>query len=239
MKTKNYLSIKPAVLIVLLCLTFSGSAVLFAQDKAVTQTQESQQKITPSDALKMLEDGNKRFTEDKMLERDLMEQAKITANGQYPFAVVLSCIDSRVTPEQVFDQGIGDIFDARIAGNFINEDILGSMEFSCKITGSKLVLVLGHTNCGAIKGTIDDAKLGNLTRMLGKIKPAVEKTVYDGERTSKNYDYVDLVSEENVKLAVENIKLGSPVLKEMYDNGEIDIRGAMYNLKTGKVELLK
>src|SRR4030095_2824095 len=207
---------------------------LFAQ---ATQTKESQQKLAPSDALQMLKDGNGRFINSKMFSRDLMGQAKATAHGQYPYAVVLSCIDSRVAQELVVDQGIGDIFDARIAGNFVNDDILGSLEFACKLSGSKLILVMGHTNCGAIKGAIDDAKLGNLTQMLTKIKPAINKTSYDGiDKTSKNHDYVDLVSKENVLLAIEEIKLKSPVLKEMLDKGEIAIAGCMYDLETGKVE---
>lgn len=209
---------------------------LYSQDKAITQTQELQHQTTPSDALQMLKDGNQRFTSGKMLSRDLMEQAKATAKAQYPYAVMLSCIDSRVSPEQIFDQGIGDIFDVRIAGNFVNDDILGSLEFSCKVTGAKLILVIGHTNCGAIKGAIDDAKLGNLTQMLGKIKPAVDKTIYSGEKSSKNHEYVDLVSKENVLLAIEEIKLKSPVLKQMLDNNEIAIAGGMYDLETGKVE---
>ena len=212
---------------------------LLSQDKAVTQSKESQQKTTPSDALQMMKDGNTRFLDDKMFHRDLHEQIHATAKGQYPYAVVLSCIDSRVAPEITFDQGIGDIFDARVAGNFVNEDILGSMEYSCKVVGAKLILVMGHTGCGAIKSTIDDAQLGNITQMLAKIKPALEKTVYEGEKTSKNYDYVDLVSKENVLLAIENIKLKSPVLKEMYDKGEIDIVGCMYDIHDGKVEFYK
>jgi carbonic anhydrase len=213
--------------------------ILYAQDKAVTQDKESQQKTTPSDALQMMKNGNTRFLNDKMFHRDLHEQVHATAKGQYPYAVVLSCIDSRVAPEITFDQGIGDIFDARVAGNFVNEDILGSMEYSCKVSGAKLILVMGHTGCGAIKSTIDDAQLGNITQMLTKIKPALEKTVYEGEKTSKNYDYVDLVSKENVLLAIENIKLKSPVLKEMYDKGEIDIVGCMYDIHDGKVEFNK
>lgn len=207
-----------------------------SQDHTVTQNKESQQKTTPSDALQMMKDGNKRFVDGKMLTRDYSEQVHATEKGQYPYAVVLSCIDSRVAPEITFDQGIGDIFDARIAGNFINDDILGSMEYSCKVVGSKLILVMGHTGCGAVKSTIDDAQLGNITQMLAKIKPAMDKTVYDGEKTSKNYDYVDLVSKENVLLAIENIKLKSPILKELYDKGEIDIKGCMYDIHTGKVE---
>jgi len=211
----------------------------YSQDKAITKTKELQDKTTPSDALQMLKDGNNRFVENVMFQRNLPEQMHATAKGQYPFAIVLSCIDSRVAPEITFDEGLGDIFDARIAGNFVNDDILGSMEFACKVTGAKLILVMGHTNCGAIKGAIDDAQLGNITQMLTKIKPAVDKTVYDGDKSSKNYDYVDLVAKENVLLAIEEIKSKSPVLKEMYDKGEIDIVGCMYNLNDGKVEYYK
>lgn len=213
--------------------------ILLGQDKAVTQSKESQRKMSPGDALQMMKDGNTRFTEGKMFSRYLLDQVHATAKNQYPYAVVLSCIDSRVAPEITFDQGIGDIFDARVAGNFVNEDILGSMEYSCKVVGAKLILVMGHTGCGAIKGAIDNAELGNLTQMLTKIKPAVDKTVYTGERNSKNYDYVDLVSKENVLLAIEKIKLKSPVLKEMLDKGEIDIAGCMYDLTSGKVEFYK
>lgn len=184
-------------------------------------------------------DGHNRYMEGKMLNRNLIEQVRATASGQYPYAVVLNCLDSRVIPESVFDQGIGDIFDARIAGNFVNEDILGSMEFACKIMGAKLILVVGHTNCGAIKGAIDDAELGNLTQLLDKIKPAVANTKYDGDKSSKNLEYVDLVSKENVLLAIENIKLRSPVLKEMLDNNEIMISGCMYDISDGTIEFYK
>jgi carbonic anhydrase len=213
-----------------------SGAVIHAQDKAVTQTKESQSQMTPADALQMLKDGNQRFIEGKMFQRDLMWQVKATANGQYPHSVVLSCIDSRVAPELVFDQGIGDIFDARIAGNFVNEDILGSLEFACKVTGAKLILVMGHTNCGAIKGAIDNVQLGNLTEMLDKIKPAVEMTKYNGNKSSKNHTYVDLVSKENVLRSIELIKQNSKVLKEMLEKGEISITGCMYDLETGTVE---
>jgi carbonic anhydrase len=231
MNTKN--NFFPIVLVLAVLVNLFS---LYAQDKAITQTKQSQEETTPADALQMLKDGNDRFTSGNMLARDLLGQAKTTAKGQYPYAVVLGCIDSRVTPEQVFDQGIGDIFDARIAGNFVNEDILGSMEFACKVTGAKLIMVLGHTNCGAIKGAIDEVKLGNLTHLLTSIKPAVDKTVFSGEKNSHNYDYVDLVSKENVLLAIENIKLKSPVLKQMLDDNEISIVGGMYDLQTGKVE---
>ncbi len=226
-------------LIVVICFLSVSNVNLLSQDKAVTQTKESQSKITPADALQLMKDGNTRFLDNKMFQRNQQEQVHATAKGQYPYAVILSCIDSRVAPEITFDQGIGDVFDSRIAGNFVNEDILGSMEYSCKVVNAKLILVMGHTECGAIKSTIDDAQLGNITQMLAKIKPAVEKTVYDGEKTSKNYSYVDLVSKENVLLAIENIKLKSPVLKEMYDKGEIDIVGCMYNVNDGKVEFYK
>ncbi|HMQ79783.1 MAG TPA: carbonic anhydrase family protein [Ignavibacteria bacterium] len=227
------------IFIALVCFLTSFNVRLSAQDSTVTQNKESQSKLTPADALQLMKDGNARFLDGKMIQRDLNKQVSATSKGQYPYAVLLSCIDSRVAPEITFDQGIGDIFDARIAGNFANDDILGSMEYSCKVVGARLILVMGHTECGAIKSTIDDAQLGNITQMLAKIKPAVEKTVYDGEKSSKNYDYVDLVSKENVLLAVENIKLNSPILKEMYDKGEIDIVGCMYNVQNGKVEFYK
>jgi carbonic anhydrase len=220
-------------------LLITTAPLSYSQVKAITQTKELQDKTTPADALQMLKEGNNRFVENVMFQRNLPEQMHATAKGQYPFAIVLSCIDSRVAPEITFDEGLGDIFDARIAGNFVNDDILGSMEFACKVTGAKLILVMGHTNCGAIKGAIDDAQLGNITQMLTKIKPAVEKTSYDGEKSSKNYDYVDLVAKENVLLTVEEIKTKSPVLKEMLDKGEIDIVGCMYDLTTGKVEYYK
>lgn len=239
MKTSKYSLRSLLVYAALACFLASSNVYLSAQDSTVTQNKESQSKLSPADALEMMKEGNTRFLDGRMIHRDLYKQVSATSKGQYPYAVLLSCIDSRVAPEITFDQGIGDIFDARIAGNFVNDDILGSMEYSCKVVGARLILVMGHTEYGAIKSTIDDARLGNITQMLAKIKPAVEKTVYDGEKTSKNYDYVDLVSKENVLLAIENIKLNSPVLKEMYDKGEIDIVGCMYNVQNGKVEFYK
>lgn len=235
MKTRSSIytgSIKIFLAVLFLHISFT----LFAQGPALVQTKETQQSLSPADVIKIMKDGNTRFTESKMMQRNFSEQVHATAKGQYPYAVVLSCIDSRVAPEITFDQGIGDIFDARIAGNFVNDDILGSMEFACKVSGAKLIVVMGHTNCGAIKGAIDNAELGNLTQMLTKINPAVEKTDYTGDKSSKNYDYVDLVAKENVLLAIEDIKQKSPVLKEMYDKGEIDIIGCMYDLNTGKIE---
>ncbi len=184
----------------------------------------------------MLKDGNERFVSSTQFERDYTKQIKETAKKQYPFAVVLSCIDSRTPIEILFDQGIGDIFTIRIAGNIADDDILGSLEFACKVTGAKLILVLGHTNCGAIKGAIDDVKLGNLTGLLSKIKPAVDETKTDGARTSENYKFVDEVSKQNVMEAMKVVHAQSPILSEMLKNGEIKMEGGMYDLKTGKVE---
>ena len=203
---------------------------------AVAQTKDSQAAITPAIALRMLEDGNARFTSGKMFARDLRKQVAATASGQYPFASIVGCIDSRSSPELVFDQGIGDIFAARIAGNFVNDDILGSLEFASKLAGSKLILVLGHTECGAVKGACDNAQLGNLTTALAKIKPAVDAVPDDGSpRNGKNPTFVQKVADMNVKLAVEQIRKKSPVLREMEEKGEIAIVGAMLDIATGKV----
>jgi carbonic anhydrase len=202
-----------------------------------TQTAETQAGIDPSMATQLLKDGNARFTSGNPLNRDLHKQVKETATGQYPFAAVVSCIDSRIPTEVIFDQGIGDIFNARVAGNFVNEDILGSLEFACKLAGSKVIVVMGHTSCGAVKGACDHAKLGNLTQMLDKIMPAVDGTSTEEgeERNSSNTDFVNRVAQKNVELTIEDIKAKSPVLKEMLDNGEIDIVGAMYDVKSGAV----
>ena len=203
-------------------------------------TAETQSGVSPEKAVDLLLEGNERFLAKKVADRDLLEQVHDTAKGQYPIATILSCIDSRIPTEIVFDQGIGDIFNVRIAGNFINEDILGSMEFACKLAGSKTIMVMGHTSCGAVKGACDNAELGNLTQMLGKIMPAVKNTsTKDGEaRNSGNADFVNRVSAENVRIAIEEIKAKSPVLNEMLENEEISIVGAMYDVATGKVSLL-
>jgi carbonic anhydrase len=203
-------------------------------------TAETQSGVTPEKAVDLLLEGNERFLAKKVADRDLLEQVHDTAKGQYPIATILSCIDSRIPTEIVFDQGIGDIFNVRIAGNFINEDILGSMEFACKLAGSKTIMVMGHTSCGAVKGACDNAELGNLTQMLGKIMPAVKNTsTKDGEaRNSGNADFVNRVSAENVRIAIEEIKAKSPVLNEMLENEEISIVGAMYDVASGKVSLL-
>lgn len=206
---------------------------------SVTQTKESQSSVTPSTAMELLQAGNARFVERKKANRDLNQQVSDTSTGQYPFATVLSCIDSRVSSELIFDQGIGDIFSVRIAGNFINTDILGSMEFACKLAGTPLIVVLGHTSCGAVKGACDNAELGNLTSMLGKITPAVDAIAEPSDasqRNSGNIDFVNNVAAKNVHLNIQRILDESPVLAEMKNNGEINIVGGMYDIKTGKVE---
>jgi len=203
-------------------------------------TKETQAKLTPAMSIDLLLEGNKRFVAKQPINRDYIEQVTDTASGQYPFATVLSCIDSRIPTEIVFDQGIGDIFNARIAGNFSNADILGSLEFACKLAGSRIIMVMGHTSCGAVKGACDHAELGNLTQMLAKIKPAVDGTTTgEGEeRNSGNLDFVNRVSTLNVKLTIEEILKNSSVLKEMSDSGEIQVIGAMYHVSSGKVKLI-
>lgn len=192
---------------------------------------------SPQVALQKLKEGNVRFVEGKSTYKDYKAQVQETSKGQFPFAIILSCIDSRSPSELIFDQGIGDIFNVRIAGNIVDEDVLGSMEFACKVTGSKLILIMGHTNCGAIKGACDDVKMGNLTALLSKIKPAVDSVPgFEDRRNSNNDDFVDTVSRKNVKLAMKNILDNSPILKEMIDNGEILLVGSMYDVKTGKVD---
>ena len=204
---------------------------------SAVQTKESQAAMTPQQALAELKDGNARFVAGKPLMRDLPAQVKATASGQYPFAVVLSCLDSRQPIEIVLDQGVGDIFSARVAGNVLNDDILGSMEFACKASGAKLIAVIGHSNCGAIRGAVDDVQLGSLTGLLTKIKPAIDAVPADVQpRTAKNDVFVNDVSEANVKLVVKEIRERSPILREMLDKGEIGIVGGMYDLSTGKVE---
>ncbi|WP_299433717.1 carbonic anhydrase family protein [uncultured Aquimarina sp.] len=201
-------------------------------------TKEAQADITPQIALQLLKEGNERFQKKHMAARDLLDQVNDTKSGQFPFATILSCIDSRVSSELIFDQGIGDIFSARVAGNFVNEDILGSMEFASKLAGTKLVLVLGHTACGAVKGACDDAKLGNLTALISKIKPAVAAVTEPTDptqRNSKNIDFVNEVAVKNVHMTIDNIRSQSEVLKEMESNGEIIIMGGMYDISNGVV----
>lgn len=201
-------------------------------------TKETQATMTPQKALEYLKEGNKRFQGNLSANRNLLQQVNDTTEGQFPFATILSCIDSRVSAELVFDQGLGDIFSIRIAGNFINEDILGSMEFACKLAGTRLIVVLGHTSCGAIKGACDHARLGNLTKLIEKIEPAVaavSEPKDESLRNSKNLDFVDEVSAKNVLMAIDDIRKRSPILVEMEENDEIKIVGAMYDISNGSV----
>ncbi len=199
-------------------------------------TQETQASLTPATALQILKEGNQRFVNNLKANRNLLEQANETSDGQFPFAVILSCIDSRTSAELIFDQGLGDIFSVRIAGNIINEDILGSMEFACKVAGSKIIVVLGHTKCGAVKGACDHVEMGNLTALLSKIQPAVfdEKTE-TANRSSSNPDFVEKVATINAKRTVQAIKERSPILKEMIDNGQIGIVGGTHDITNGEV----
>ena len=203
-----------------------------------THTKETQSKMTPESSLQNLREGNKRFQENVRLSRNLVQQVRETASGQYPYATVLSCIDSRVSSELIFDQGMGDLFSIRIAGNFVDEDILGSMEFACKLAGTKLLVVLGHTACGAVKGACDHARLGNLTTLINKIEPAVaavSEPADESLRNSKNIDFVNQVAEKNVMMTIENIRNQSPILVEMEKNHEIKIIGGMYDISNGEV----
>jgi carbonic anhydrase len=203
-----------------------------------TLTKETQEKITPQQALEILKEGNKRFVHNLKVNRNLLEQVNETRNGQWPFAVILSCIDSRTSAELVFDQGLGDIFSIRIAGNIINEDILGSMEFACKVAGSKFILVLGHTKCGAIKGACDQVRMGHLSTLLSKIGPAInEERITKENRTSGNETFVENVAEINVKRNVQEILNRSGILREMVKEGKIGLAGAMYEVGSGKVEM--
>jgi carbonic anhydrase len=199
-------------------------------------TKAAQAAMTPRQALAELRSGNARFVSGHPLRRNASAEIKATAAGQYPFAVVLSCLDSRQPIEMVLDQGIGDIFSARVAGNVLNEDILGSMEFACKASGAKLIAVIGHSNCGAIKGAVDNVELGNLTGLLARIRPAIDAVPSAGEaRNSKNSDFVGKVAEENVRLVMRQIRERSPILREMLDRGQIGLVGGMYDLATGEV----
>jgi len=201
-------------------------------------TKDTQALMTPQTSLTALIEGNERFLNGNQVSRNLNTQVEETSTGQYPFATVLHCIDSRVSAEHIFDQGIGDLFSIRIAGNFVNEDILGSMEFACKLAGTKVLVVLGHTACGAVKGACDHARMGNLTSLINKLEPAVEAVsspADESERTSANINFVNAVAAKNVEMTMEDIRSKSPILKEMEDNGEIKIVGGMYDIATGKV----
>lgn len=202
-------------------------------------TKEQRDALSPDDVLESFKAGNARFINNDLTARDHSAQVRKSASGQFPKAVVLSCVDSRVPVEDVFDRGIGDIFVGRVAGNFVNVDLLGSMEFGCKVAGSKLILVLGHEHCGAVQAAVDNVKLGNITAMLTKILPAVDMVEYDGDRTSKNEDFVHMVCESNVRNTIEQIRSNSPILKEMEDNGEIKIVGGVYDMDSGIVTFME
>lgn len=201
-------------------------------------TKETQGHLTPRMALDILKEGNDRFVKNLKAQRDLLAQVNATRDGQWPFATILSCIDSRTSSELIFDQGLGDIFSVRIAGNIVNTDILGSMEFACKLAGSKLIVVLGHTKCGAVKGACDHVEMGNLTELLSKLQPSVYSetdTTNVKERTSKNATFVENVASINVRRSVKSIIERSFIIEQMVENGEIGVVGAMYNIDTGKV----
>ncbi|MDZ4831331.1 MAG: carbonic anhydrase family protein [Phycisphaerae bacterium] len=203
---------------------------------SATTTKAEQQAMTPDQAVARLAAGNKRFVAGQSENRDYVAQARTTASGQYPFAVVLSCIDSRAAPEIVFDQGIGDVFVPRIAGNYVQADILGSMEFATKVAGAKVIVVVGHSECGAVKGACDDVQLGNLTTVIQAIRPAVKSVQnVSGERNSSNHEFVREVTVKNVQLTVEKIRTDSPILRELEQSGQIKIVGAMYDLATREV----
>lgn len=199
-----------------------------------TLDKESQSQITPAKALELLKNGNKRFLDMRMHDRDLLSQVEMTSSGQFPFAAILGCIDSRVPTEIVFDQGFGDIFSVRVAGNIVNEDVLGSLEYSCKVAGAKIIVVLGHSHCGAVTAACNDVKLGNISALLEKIKPAVNTLnlkVYTDED-------VDKVAIANIKNSIEEIKRRSSILHNMEENGEIILAGAMYDVSSGKVNFI-
>lgn len=205
-----------------------------------TLTKEMQASITPSVALDLLKEGNKRFINNLKINRNLLQQANETSDGQHPFAVILSCIDSRTSAELIFDQGLGDIFSVRIAGNIVNEDILGSMEFGCKVAGAKIIVVLGHTKCGAVKGACDDVSLGNLTGLISKIKPAVDQEKETiSNRNSANANFVENVAALNVKVSVKNILDRSSIISEMVQKGEIAIVGGIHDIATGEVSFFE
>jgi carbonic anhydrase len=225
-----------------LALFVTGVSSVEAQKSYGAETKESQAAMTPQMGLQRLKEGNERYVRNKLDDnKKFRKQAAYTAKGQYPFATILSCIDSRVSAEEIFDLGNGDAFNGRVAGNVVTPDMLGSFEFATKLAGSKVLMVLGHTSCGAVKGACDGAKLGNLTGLLNRIQPAVDlvgKSWMDGEKNSKNSKFVEAVGEANVRLTMEEVKKQSPVMKEMIDSGKLLLVGGIYNLETGRVSYL-
>jgi carbonic anhydrase len=226
-------------LVFLVLIALPGFGRADSHDATAVMTQQQQQALSPDEVSALLRAGNGRFVSGDLTSRDHSAQVRAAASGQFPKAMVLSCVDSRVPVEDVFDLGIGDIFVARVAGNFENVDILGSMEFATKVSGAKLILVLGHEECGAVKAAIDDVKLGNITSMLGNIRPAVESlSHYKGDRSSANAEFVHMVAVENIRLTIDRIRKRSPILKEMEAKSELEIVGALYDMKTGRIEFL-
>jgi carbonic anhydrase len=222
-------------------LSVSGVAALAVPSIsfAASLSKEERDAMTPDAVIEHFKQGNKRFRKNKPAKHDYLLQKRNSIAGQYPAAVILSCIDSRAPAEIILDAGIGETFNSRVAGNISNRDMLGSMEFACAVAGAKVVLVMGHTRCGAVRGAIDNAELGNLTGLLDEIKPAIEKTEYSGERVGSNYEFVDAVARKNVELTIENIRKNSPVLKQLEDQKKIKIVGSMYSLVGGKVDFFE
>ncbi len=248
----KYIWVSVAALMILLSCNNAGDKPKEVVDTAIVKqeipkpvketviTAEQQKALTPDTVLQSLKNGNIRFVNNNVTARDHSSLVRNASFGQFPKAVILSCLDSRIPVEDVFDKGIGDIFVARVAGNIINDDILASMEFGCKVSGAKLIVVLGHSSCGAVKAAIDNVKLGNITTLLNKIKPAVIKSQnYTGEKSSKNQEFADLVGRNNVLNSIDIIKSKSPILKEMLNKGEIKIAGAYYDMKTGEVTFIQ
>jgi len=205
-----------------------------------TQSKETQEKLTPDEAIQLLKEGNERFVKDMRADRKFSKQVIDTSGGQFPFATILSCMDSRTSAELIFDQGIGDIFSIRVAGNILNDDIIGSMEYATKVVGTKVILVLGHTKCGAVSGACDNVELGNITALLNKIKPAIEReSSFNENRTSKNGDFVNKVTEINVRMVMERVTEQSEIINEMEKEGKVRIIGGVYDVDSGKVEFFK
>ncbi|MEZ3500910.1 carbonic anhydrase [Pantoea sp. KPR_PJ] len=231
--------LKKTLAVSALTVTGVGTLTLPTLTFAASLSKEERDAMTPDAVIEHFKQGNLRFRENRPAKHDYLAQKRNSLAGQYPAAVILSCIDSRAPAEIVLDAGIGETFNARVAGNISNRDILGSMEFACAVAGAKLILVMGHTRCGAVRGAIDNAELGNLTGLLEEIKPAIEKTTYSGERTGSNYEFVDAVARKNVELTIENIRKNSAVLKQLEDEKKIKIVGSMYSLAGGKVDFFE
>ena len=232
---RGFLRVTGTALVTMLVGVGPAARVVYAA--ALTKAQRDT--MSPDDIIALMKKGNERFRLGQESPHDYLAQQRATATGQYPAAAILSCIDSRAPAETIMDLGIGDCFNARVAGNVSNDDIVGSLEFACKVAGAKVVLVMGHTACGAIKGAIDNVQLGRLTGLLAKIRPAVDATQYQGERSAKNYGFVDAVARKNVELTMAEISRRSTVLADLERSGAVRIAGAMYNIETGLVEFFR